>query len=205
MWRQLRQLAASYIFSRAGMLRELIEHAADEVPERMAAERVAAEEHGVHGEHQRADADPERHLPGRIGEPHRLPDVVGQDEQKQDRQIQKVAVDVLEDERERLLAEILLARLADGARRRIGPERLVVGAAIVVAGEAETAGRPENQERGGKRQRRRPPAGLRAEPAVGAFTEEQRRIERRQIGPELVVLALETPPTSHRRRTRREP
>ena len=69
-------------------------------------------------------------------------------------------MDVLEDERKRLLAEVLLARLADGAGRRIGPERLVVGAAIVVAGEAEAARRPEDQERGRKRQRRRPPAGF---------------------------------------------
>ena len=47
------------------MLRELIEHAADEMPERVAAERVAAEEHGVGGEDERADADAERRLTGR--------------------------------------------------------------------------------------------------------------------------------------------
>ena len=74
-------------------------------------------------------------------EPHRLPHVVGEHEEEDDREIEEVAVDVLDDERERVLAEIALARLADGARRRIRPERLVVGAAIVVTGEPEAARR----------------------------------------------------------------
>ena len=45
--------------------------------------------------------------------------------------------------------QIGLARLADGAGGRIGPERLVVGAAIVIAGEAEAAGRPQDQHGAG--------------------------------------------------------
>ena len=49
---------------------------------------------------------------------------------------------------------------------RVRPERLVVGAAVVVAGEAEPARRPEDEERGRKRHRGRPPARLRPEPGV---------------------------------------
>ena len=55
---------------------------------------------------------------------------------------------VLEDQREAALAEIAFARLADGAGGRVGPEGFVVCAAVVVAGEAEEAGYPENEERG---------------------------------------------------------
>ena len=78
---------------------------------------------------------------------------------KMQRQVEEIAVDVLEDQRERVLAAVALARLADGAGRRVGPERLVVGAAVVVAGEAEAARRPEDQQRRRKRQRAGPPAG----------------------------------------------
>ena len=99
---------------------------------------VAAEQHDVGRQHERADADAERHRAGRrIGEPERLPHVVGEDQQDRQRQEQEVAMDVLQDERKRVLAPVARARLADGARRRIGPERLVVRAAVVVAGEPE--------------------------------------------------------------------
>ena len=57
-----------------------------------------------------------------------------------ERQIQEVAMDVLQDERERVLAPVARSRFTDRARRRIGPERLVVRAAVVVAGEAEAGG-----------------------------------------------------------------
>ena len=49
---------------------------------------------------------------------------------------------VLHDERERTLAQIGFARLADRAGGRIGPERFVVGASIIVAGEPESARAP---------------------------------------------------------------
>ena len=160
----------------------------------MASERVAAQEDEIHGEHDRAEADAEGPPSGAVGEPHRLPHVVRQHDQEEEREIQEIAVDVLENQRERVLAEVFLPRLADAAGRRVRPERLVVGAAVVVAGETEAARRPENQERCRKRQRGRPPARLRPEPAMGTLTEEQRGVERREVGPELVVLALECCP-----------
>src|SRR5688572_20320646 len=103
-------------------------------------------------------------------------------------------MDVLEDERERILAQVLLARLADGAGRRVGPERLVVGAAVVVAREAEPAWRPQDQQRGRERERCGPPRRLRPEPAVRSLTEEQRRVEGGEIRAVLVVVALERCP-----------
>ena len=106
-----------------------------------------------------------------------------------DRDVQEIAVDVLDDEREPALAEVLLARLADGASGRIRPERLVVGAAVVVAGEPEPDRSPENQRRGREVQERRPPRRLRrsAEPRVRRRAEQQRRVHRRQVRPALVV------------------
>ncbi len=161
----------------------------------MAAERVAAKEDDVGRQDERTETNAEADGPGRrIGEPQRQPHVIGEDDDEEQRQIEKVPVDVLEDQRERALAEIRLARLADGARRRIGPERLVVRPAVVIAGEAEAAGRPQDQQRGRKRQGARPPAGLRSEPRVRPLAEEQRRVERRQVRPGLVVSALKGGP-----------
>src|SRR5688500_18836819 len=163
--------------------------------ERMAAERVAAEEDDVDREQERSDTDTE--LPcagGRIGKPQCHPDVVSEDHDEQQRQIQEVPVDVLQDERKRVFAEVLVARFADGARRRIRPERLVIGAAVVIAGESEPAGRPEDQQRGRERQRPRPPSGFGPEPAVWTVAKEERRIKRREIRPELVMLPLKRGP-----------
>ena len=82
-------------------------------------------------------------------EPHRLPGVERENDDEDEREVQGVAVDVLDDEREPALAEILLARLTDRAARRVGPERLVVGAAVVVAGEPE-AQREDQDEHGAR-------------------------------------------------------
>jgi hypothetical protein len=53
-------------------------------------------------------------------------------------------MEVLHDEREAPFTEIAFAGLANGASRRIGPKRFVVCTAIVVAGESEEAGYPED-------------------------------------------------------------
>src|SRR6266404_3546695 len=103
----------------------------------MTAERVAAEQDDVYRENNRADADAEPAI-----KPERFPNVVGEDQNKNQREVEKVAVNVLHDERERTLAEISFARFANGARGRIGPERFVIRAAIVVTGESKSARRP---------------------------------------------------------------
>ena len=123
--------------------------AADQMPKRMAAERVAAEQNHVHEEHERADVDVEA-----IGPAHEsVPRVFGEQDNENHRKVHEVAMNILNNQREGSFAPVGLARLADGAVGRVSPESFVIRAAIVITGEAETAGRPEDQEGGGKWQK----------------------------------------------------
>src|SRR5450755_618048 len=134
----------------------------------MATEGVAAEEHDVDRQDDRADADAERSLASRwISEPHRFPDINREDDDEDEREIKEVAVHVLHDQGKGAFAEIRLARFAYRASRRIGPETFVIGAAIVITGETKTAGCPQNQKRRRKQEPRRPPRRFGAEPTVG--------------------------------------
>ncbi len=103
-------------------------------------------------------------------------------------------MEVLEDERKGSFAEIGLARFADGARRRIRPERFVIRAAVVVAGEAEEAGDPEDEKCGREWQESGVPAGFGTEQRVGRIAEDLRRVKGREIGAESVVRVLECGP-----------
>ncbi len=177
------------------VLGQQVETPAHQMTEGVAAQGVAAQQDHVDGEDQSADADPESGLPGgRILEPHGLPGVVGEDHDEDEGEVQEVAVHVLQDQRERALAAVALARLAHRAGRRVGPERLVVGAAVVVAGQAEAARRPQDQERGRPRQPAEPPRWLGPEPGMVGVTEELGRVERRKVVAVGVVLALESSP-----------
>src|SRR4029079_12825814 len=129
------------------MLREIVEESADDMAHRVAAERVAGEQRRVEREDERPDADAELCSPCTVAEPQRLPDVVRQEEQEQHRDVQEVAVDILEDQREIALAEVAVPRLTDGAVRWIGPERLVVRAPIVIAGESKQTGERQDDQR----------------------------------------------------------
>src|SRR5262245_31707804 len=73
-----------------------------------------------------------------------------------------------------------MAALANGAGRRVQEERAVVGLAIVVAGDAESERTRQDQQ-----------GGRECPPAVAWIDE--RRIERREVGPPLVVSTLERP------------
>src|SRR5438552_13133754 len=104
----------------------------------MATEGVAAKQDDVDRQNDCADADAERNLASRwIGEPHRFPDINREDDDEAEREIKKVAVHVLHDQGERALAEIRLARFAYSTSGRVGPETLVIGAAVVIAGETK--------------------------------------------------------------------
>ena len=105
----------------------------------MTTQRVSAEKDDVQRQHDATHADSET-----IREPITLPGVVGKHEQEQQREVEEVTMNILDDERERVFSAIALARLTDRARGRVGPERLVIGTTIVVAGEAETTGRSQN-------------------------------------------------------------
>ena len=92
-----------------------------------------------------ADADSERTAAGhRMVKPERFPNVVAQNQNENEREIQKIAVYVLHDERERAFAQIRFTRLAHRARGRVRPECFVIRAAIIVTGQPESARRPKN-------------------------------------------------------------
>src|SRR5436305_9697214 len=110
--------------------------------QRMTAECVTAEQDDIDRKHNCADADPKM-----IIKPQRFPNVVSKNQNKNEREIEKVTVDVLHDERERTLAEISFPGLADGAGWRVRPERFVIRASIIIAGQPKSARRPQNQER----------------------------------------------------------
>src|ERR1700722_14111280 len=105
----------------------------------MAAERVGTQQAQVRREDQGPDADAERLAAARVREPERVPEVVREHEEERNREVEEIAVDVLEHEREESLAQIRRPRLSNRAVDRVGPHGLVVRAAIVVAGKAETA------------------------------------------------------------------
>jgi hypothetical protein len=140
----------------------------------MAGRRVKGEEHDVGEENERAHADAEAPVEGEGAD-----GVVPEEREEDDRQVEKVPVNVLQDEGERRLPAIAAPRrFPDGARGRIEEERAVISLAVVVARRAEPEGAHEDQ----KRRRKRPPA---------MFGIDQRRVERREIGPPLVVAAFE--------------
>src|SRR5580704_3467472 len=103
----------------------------------MAAEYVTAEKHNVHHQDDAPDPDAEA---VRKAEAHDR--VVNQKGPNQVGEPEEDAMKILQDQRKASLAEITLAGLADRTRRRVGPERLVIGAAVVVAGEPEEAWNP---------------------------------------------------------------
>src|SRR3954469_21779425 len=129
-----------------------------------------------------------------IGEPERLDRVANQNDDEHQPEVQKIPVHVLEDEREESLPQVAMARFSNRAGQRIGPERFVIGAAIVIAGEAESARRPQNQQRCRKRERARPPPRFRPEPRVMAVAKQQRRIKRRQVRAIFEMVALKGSP-----------
>src|ERR1700733_5690315 len=112
----------------------------------MAAQRISSQQANIQRQYKRSHADAEADLAGcRIGEPERMPDIGRQKEKEDDCQVHEIAVDVLQNERERIFAPIRFSRLADRAIWRISPERFVICPAIVIAGKAESARRPEDQ------------------------------------------------------------
>ena len=120
--------------------------------QRMAPKGVKRKESGVenHDDGSKTDAEMSRTL--FIRKPHTLPSVIAQQNNEQCREIEKITVNILDDEREVAFAQISFARFAHGAVDRVSPKRFVVSAAIIVTGETKTGGNPKNQEARRKRQ-----------------------------------------------------
>src|SRR5580704_11612994 len=131
----------------------------------MAAEQVPAEQDDVDRHDQGSGSEAERLASRcRVGKPQCLPYIESEDEKHADREEQHVAMNVLEDERKRVLAPVRGPRLANGAGRGIGPERLVVRTAVVVARQPEEPRDRQDEQRGRERKPGWPRAGPRAEP-----------------------------------------
>src|SRR5262245_16991658 len=101
-------------------------------------------------------------------------------------------MEILQPVREGTLAAVRVARLTDRTVRGIGPETLVVGAAVVVAGEAEEAREGENQQ-GREENHVGEPARPRAEPGMLRRAPDLGGVEGGEVGAELVT------PVLHRR------
>src|SRR5262249_46298041 len=110
------------------------------MPQRMTTKSITRQEYDVDCQYDCADANSKS-----VREPQRLPDVVGWNQNKQEAEVKKVGTNILHDERKRTLAPIAFTWLADSAFGRISPERLVVGAAIIITCDPESAWRPKNE------------------------------------------------------------
>src|ERR1700744_5887370 len=100
---------------------------------------------------------------GRTPEPKRTPGVVKQYQNKDQREIQKIAVNILQDKRKRGFAWIPDAGFTNGARGPISPERFIIRAPIIITGEPKAGRRPKHQESRRKQKPGRPPTRLRPE------------------------------------------
>src|SRR3989442_7263975 len=119
----------------------------------MTAKSTTAQKNHVERKNNRAHADAETFFASsRISKPHRFPYIVSEHSDKQDRHVEKEAVHILHNERKRFFAAITFPRFANGASRRVSPKRLVVSAAIIIARQSKSPGRPENEQRGRERQ-----------------------------------------------------
>ena len=150
--------------------REAVDPAADQVAQRVARQREQRQEGRVDDEDHAPEAEPRSAL--RVERERR---VDPQEEQRDEREVQEVAVEVLEDERERRLHPVALVdgRLTDGAAGRIGEVEAVVGLAVVVAGRPEAQRDPQDQE-------------TRTDEPRQPGRRDQRREEGRQIAVDLV-------------------
>src|ERR1051326_4734011 len=103
----------------AGAAREAVELPADQMAGGVAGEAVEREGRRVGEDHERPDADPER-----AREAGRAPHVVPEEHEVHRRDVEEIAVEVLEDQREGGLAAVArAAQLADGAGGRGGEGR----------------------------------------------------------------------------------
>ena len=165
--------------------REHVEVAAAQMPAGMAREGVQRQQRRVDDEDERAQPHPEPPVEPK-GEDG-VPPQEGEDGQGEP---EEVAVDVLEHEGEARLPEIPLGPVAHRAARRRSEERPVVRLAIVIAGGAEPAGDPQDQEGG----REVPPGPDQRQGHVLAIGGQARRVERREIRRGVVVGVLQSRP-----------
>src|SRR3990172_6450888 len=107
----------------------------------MTRKRIHAEQRDVERQNQRADADPK---PVR---PHAAVNHVGRENyQKDERQIQEIPMQVLEQEQSSLASVGVASGLAHRAGRWIQKVSPVVSFAVIVTGHAEPTGGPQYEQ-----------------------------------------------------------
>ena len=156
---------AGITFGAGRLLGRFIQKPTDQMTQGMTAQGVAAQKKNVERENNRSNADAKM-FNAAVRKPQAFPNVIREIDQEQHTEVQEVTVNILHDEREGPFTQIEFAGFADGAGRRVGPERLVICAPLIITGKPKTARRPQKQKRRRKRQPGGPPAGDRPEPAV---------------------------------------
>ena len=82
----------------------------------MASQRIAGQKSHIKRQHKGSDANAEGDFRRcHVGEPHRLPDIVREENQKDQREVKEVTMDVLHDQRKGVFAAINFARFSDRA------------------------------------------------------------------------------------------
>src|SRR6267142_6470242 len=110
----------------------------------MTGEGVKRKQNDIGKQHQRTDADTKMSI-----KPEGANRVVPENDQKNESDVEKITMEVLQYQREsRFTAIFVRPGFAYGTSRGIKEERAVVSLAIVIAGGSKTEGRPKNQNRG---------------------------------------------------------
>src|SRR5436309_2394547 len=158
--------------SATGVAREAVQLPADQMAERMTAEGIAGEQSRIDQQDVAADTDAEPAIAD-----ERAEGVGVQNDDERDGEVQRIAVQVLDDQETGLSPVSPAPDADDGARRRRREERAIVSLAIVVAGRPEREREDQDQEGGRRGQEPGPPRGPGAEPGVL----QRRRSGRRRI------------------------
>src|SRR5580658_1075242 len=143
------------------------------MPQRVAGKRVEREQDDVRGQDQTAKPDAKVAV-----EVEGHDSVVPKKQDEHNCEVEKIAVNILQDERKFRFAPIFaIGRFTDGARRRIEKKRAVVSFAVVIAGSAK----PERARENEQRRRKFPPMMQRID---------ERRIKWGEIRPPFIKLAF---------------
>src|ERR1700756_655144 len=141
----------------------------------MARQRIRRQQNDIDQQHQRAHTHSE--LPVKV---ESLKHVFPQEKQEQHRQVQKISMDILENERKSRFALVVPIPFAYRTSRRVQEKRAIVGFAVVIAGSPEAQWPAQYQQCW----RKLPPMMMLIN---------QRRIEWREVRSPLVELSLERP------------
>src|SRR5579872_1641938 len=120
--------------------RKTINFAAKQMPHRMAGEKIQRQQDYVHQENQSPHTDAKSVREGESDDC-----IVPEKHEKNDRDIHKISMDILQYERESGLAGVVALALRHRACRRIEKKSAVIGFSIVIASGAETERPAENQ------------------------------------------------------------